>query len=188
MSWLREEHSALAVQNILDAATRLFVDRGVSAVGMADVAKAAGCSRQTLYRYFESRQALHLAFGHREAVRLVTWVSDEVKPIDDPAHRVVAIIVSLLREVRTTDYLSAWFGSGEPALAAEIANSSPMIEALALTLFAADSPSERAIQLTRWCIRVTLSLLITPGVDEADERSLLEQFIAPLVQTGAPAR
>ena len=181
MSWLREEHSALAVQNILDAATRLFVDRGVSAVGMADVAKAAGCSRQTLYRYFESRQALHLAFGHREAVRLVTWVSDEVKPIDDPADRVVAIIVALLREVRTTDYLSAWFGS-------EIANSSPMIEALALTLFAADSPSERAIQLTRWCIRVTLSLLITPGVDEADERSLLEQFIAPLVQTGAPAR
>ncbi len=188
MTWLREEHSAMAAQNILDAATRLFVDRGVSAVGMGDVAEAAGCSRQTLYRYFESRQALHLAFAHREAIRLVTLVSAEVKSIDDPGDRLVATIVALLREVRTTDYLSAWFRSGEPALAAEIANSSPMIESLALTFFAADSPSDQAVQLTRWCIRVTLSLLITPGADDADEQRLLEQFIAPLVQTGATTR
>lgn len=184
MTWLREEHSALAAQNILDAATGLFVERGVSAVGMADVAKAAGCSRQTLYRYFDSRQDLHLAFAQREAVRLIELVSDEVKSISDPADRLVAMIVALLREVRTTDYLSAWFRSGEPALAAEIANSSPMIESLALTFFASDNPSDHAVQLTRWCIRVTLSLLITPGADDTDERRLLEQFIAPLVKTG----
>lgn len=188
MTWLREEHSAMAAQNILDAATQLFVDRGVSAVGMADVAKAAGCSRQTLYRYFDSRQALHLAFAHREAVRLVSLVSGEVESISDTGERLVATIIALLREVRTTDYLSAWFREGEPALAAEIANSSPTIETLALSFFASATPSDYAVQLTRWCIRVTLSLLITPGADSADEQRLLEQFIAPLVQTGATAR
>lgn len=184
MTWLRDEHSAMAAQNILDAATTLFVERGVNAVGMADVAKAAGCSRQTLYRYFDSRHDLHLAFAHREAVRLIDLVSNEVKAIADPADRLVATIVALLRQVRTTDYLSAWFRSGEPALAAEIANSSPMIESLALSFFASDSPSDHSIQLTRWCMRVTMSLLITPGADDTDERQLLEQFIAPLVKTG----
>ncbi len=188
MTWLREEHSALAAQNILDAATRLFVERGVSTVGMGDVAKAAGCSRQTLYRYFDSRQDLHLAFAHREAIRLVTLVADEVASIDDPGERLVEIIVALLREVRATDYLAAWFRSGEPALAAEIANSSQMIESLALTFIAHPGhSSEKSIQLTRWCIRVTMSLLITPGSDDADERQSLELFVAPLVKTGASA-
>ena len=187
MSWLREEHSALAAQNILDAATRLFVEQGVNAVGMADVAKAAGCSRQTLYRYFDSRQDLHLAFAHREAERLVTLVSQEVGPIADPSERLVAIIVALLREVRTTDYLAAWFRSGEPALAAELANSSTMLESLALSFFADAPPSERGVQLTRWCIRVTMSLLITPGADDDDERTLLEMFVAPLAKAGVAA-
>jgi AcrR family transcriptional regulator len=187
MTWLREEHSALAAQNILDAATRLFVEQGVSAVGMADVAKAAGCSRQTLYRYFDSRQDLHLAFAHREAARLVTLVSQEVGSISDPGERLVVIIVALLREVRTTDYLAAWFQSGEPALAAELANSSTMLESLALSFFADAPPSDRALQLTRWCIRVTLALLITPGADANDERRLLELFVAPLVKTSVSA-
>ncbi len=188
MTWLREEHSALAAQNILDAATQLFIERGVSAVGMGDVAKAAGCSRQTLYRYFDSRQDLHLAFAHREAVRLVTLVAAEVASIDDPGERLVAIIIALLREIRTTDYLAAWFRNGEPALAAEIANSSQIIEALALSFIAQPGPtSEKARQLTRWCIRVTMSLLITPGADDADEQQSLEMFLAPLVKTGASA-
>ncbi|GAA3512550.1 TetR/AcrR family transcriptional regulator [Aeromicrobium panaciterrae] len=186
MTWLREQRSTLAAENILDAATQLFVDRGVSAVGMGDVARAAGCSRQTLYRYFDSRQDLHLAFAHREAVRLVSLVSQEVTSISDPGERLVATIVALLREVRSADHLAAWFRDGESSLTAKIANSSPMIESLALSFFAGP-PSERAIQLTRWCIRVTMSLLITPGADVEDERRSLQLFVAPLVKAGAVA-
>ena len=37
---------------ILDAAAALFAERGVNAVGMGEVARAAGCSRATLYRWF----------------------------------------------------------------------------------------------------------------------------------------
>lgn len=186
MTWLREQRSTLAAENILDAATQLFVDRGVSAVGMGDIATAAGCSRQTLYRYFDSRQDLHLAFAHREAVRLVSLVSHEVASISDPGERLVATIVALLREVRSTDYLAAWFREGESDLTAKIANSSPMIEALALSFFDG-APTERATQLTRWCIRVTMSLLITPGADADDEQRSLELFVAPLVKAGASA-
>ncbi|MDQ1319611.1 MAG: hypothetical protein QG655_854, partial [Actinomycetota bacterium] len=52
---------------ILHAAGELFAERGVDAVEMQDIARAAGCSRATLYRYFENRAALHGAFVHREA-------------------------------------------------------------------------------------------------------------------------
>ncbi|HPY25671.1 MAG TPA: helix-turn-helix domain-containing protein, partial [Mycobacterium sp.] len=40
---------------ILHAAGELFAERGVDAVEMQDIARAAGCSRATLYRYFENR-------------------------------------------------------------------------------------------------------------------------------------
>ena len=37
---------------------------------MNEIARAAGCSRATLYRYFENREALRTAYVHREAYRL----------------------------------------------------------------------------------------------------------------------
>ena len=46
--WLRAERATLAAEQILDAAGVLFAEHGVAAVGMADVAGAAGCSRATL--------------------------------------------------------------------------------------------------------------------------------------------
>ena len=67
---LVREYNELAAERILDVAARLFVEHGVARVGMADVAKAAGCSRATLYRYFDSREALRIAYIHREARRL----------------------------------------------------------------------------------------------------------------------
>ena len=60
-AWRREEDSGPAVDKILEAAERAFVELGVSAAGMAEIARFAGCSRGTLYRYFENRHALHLA-------------------------------------------------------------------------------------------------------------------------------
>ena len=37
---------------------------------MNEIARAAGCSRATLYRYFENREALRTAYVHRETHRL----------------------------------------------------------------------------------------------------------------------
>ncbi len=56
----------------------------VATVGMNDIARAAGCSRATLYRYFENREVLHTAYVHREAYRLheqMTELSSTGSPI-----------------------------------------------------------------------------------------------------------
>jgi len=68
VGWLDEPRHELARAQLLDAAAELFADRGVAAVGMADVARAAGCSRATLYRYYANRDELRAAFVGRRAV------------------------------------------------------------------------------------------------------------------------
>ena len=64
--WLSERRTEVAVDRILDAAEELFTRHDPGSVGMNEIAKAAGCSRATLYRYFENREVLRNAYVHRE--------------------------------------------------------------------------------------------------------------------------
>jgi AcrR family transcriptional regulator len=64
--WLSERRTEVAADRILDAAEELFTRHDPGSVGMNEIAKAAGCSRATLYRYFENREALRTAYVHRE--------------------------------------------------------------------------------------------------------------------------
>ncbi len=179
--WLREERTEIAAERILDAAAELFVVRGVATTGMAEIAKAAGCSRATLYRYFENRRALHLAFVHREARGLGERLAEQVATIDDPRRRVVEATLGALREVRATPILAAWFGLGDAAIASEIANTSEVIEVLGAALLAdAGTVDQQELsRRARWLVRVIVSLLHVPGADEADERTMIEQFVVP---------
>jgi AcrR family transcriptional regulator len=186
-TWLRDERTDLAAERILDAAAELFVERGVATTGMAEVAKAAGCSRATLYRYFENRRALHLAFVHREARRLGERVTGLVAGIEDPRERITAAILASVREVRATPTLAAWFGLGDAGIASELAGTSQVIEVLGST-FLADvwgSDDREISSRARWLVRVIVSLLTVPGADDADERAMIEQFVIPVLMSGA---
>jgi AcrR family transcriptional regulator len=54
---------------ILDTAWKLVRERGVEAVTVADVAAAAGVSRQLVYVHFENRAGLLVAMARRHDVR-----------------------------------------------------------------------------------------------------------------------
>ena len=45
-------------EEILDAALKLFTEKGFSSTRMVDVAKAAGISKGTLYLYFDSKESI----------------------------------------------------------------------------------------------------------------------------------
>lgn len=162
-----------AEQAILDAAGELFAQRGIGAVTMGDVARAAGCSRATLYRYFADRHELHVAYVHREARCVGSLVAaDAAAGGDDPERRLVAAILSALRHVRDNPSLSAWFAAGDAVATAELATSSPVIEALGRTVV--EDPLA-----ARWVVRVLVSLLIAPGQDAAEERAMVERYVVP---------
>ncbi|GAB2630256.1 helix-turn-helix domain-containing protein [Prescottella soli] len=187
-SWLSDERTEVAAERILDAAAALFVERGVTATGMAEVAKAAGCSRATLYRYFENRRALHRAFVHREARKLGERIATTVAPISEPRARVAEAVLMAIREVRATPTLAAWFGLGDAGLAAELASTSEVIEVLGAA-FLADVWTADDVEITRrarWLVRAIVSLLVVPGTDADDERAMVEQFLVPAVLPHVP--
>jgi AcrR family transcriptional regulator len=71
--------------SLLDGARELLADREWADLKMADVAGAAGVSRQTLYNEFGSRDALGQAFVMREGDRFLVAVEQAMKNrLDDP--------------------------------------------------------------------------------------------------------
>ena len=75
--WLSERRTEVAADRILDAAEELFTRHDPGSVGMNEIAKAAGCSRATLYRYFENREALRTAYVNRETYRLFDAIKEQ---------------------------------------------------------------------------------------------------------------
>ena len=72
---------------VIGAVDDLVRSRGWSATTMADVAAAAGVSRQTLYNEFGSRSALVEAYIAREIDVLIQRTTEVVRANADDAHR-----------------------------------------------------------------------------------------------------
>ncbi|MGB8503748.1 TetR/AcrR family transcriptional regulator [Mycobacterium sp.] len=181
--WLAASRSEVAADRILDAAAALFAERDAAAVGMHEIARAAGCSRATLYRYFENREALHTAFVNREAYRLFGELGDQIKDVAAPAERLVAGVTTALRAVRGNPALASWFATTEPPIGGELAEQSEVIKVLTAAFLNSLGPDDPAVleRRARWLVRVITSLLIFPGADEADERQMLQEFVVPMV-------
>ncbi len=54
----KKEPRSVHRENIVSAASTLFMERGIAATSMDDIAKAAGYSKATLYVYFENKDEI----------------------------------------------------------------------------------------------------------------------------------
>jgi AcrR family transcriptional regulator len=185
--WLAGRRTEVAADRILDAAGELFATHGVASVGMNEIAKAAGCSRATLYRYFENREVLRTAYVNRETYRVHHQMIEQLTEVEDPRERLIAGVTASLRLVRQSPALRSWFANTEAPIGPMIAEQSDLIQALTAGFLISLGPDEPAVveRRARWLVRVMTSLLIFPGTDEADERAMLEEFVVPII---APAR
>ncbi len=73
-----EASRALLRDSVLDAMRELLLSRDWSAITLADVARAAGVSRQTIYNEFGSRQGLAQGYALRLADRLASLVDSAI--------------------------------------------------------------------------------------------------------------
>lgn len=185
--WLAERRTEAAAERILDAAGDLFTRHDAAAVGMNEIARAAGCSRATLYRYFENRDVLYTAYVHRETHRLFGEIGEQLAGVTDPHERVIDGALAALRRVRETPALASWFASTARPIGGEMGERSDVIRTLT-EVFLASMGDQNAVEpRARWLVRVLISLLQFPGRDAADERMMLETFVAPLVATAPQA-
>jgi AcrR family transcriptional regulator len=181
--WLAARRTEVAADRILDAAGELFAAQPAATVGMHEIASAAGCSRATLYRYFENREALYTAYVHREAYRLYVEMTDQITSIADPRERLIEGMLASLRNVRESPALASWFATTQRPIGAEMAEESEVIKALTEAFVISLGPDDAALvaHRARWLVRVMTSLMLFPGHDETDERAMLEEFVVPTV-------
>ncbi len=74
-------------QLILDAATRVFAERGFFAAQVADVARRAGIAAGTVYLYFKSKDDLLISLFDRTMQDAIREGRDTLSAVSDPADR-----------------------------------------------------------------------------------------------------
>jgi len=184
-----ETRESEVVARILDGAGRAFAEHGVSGAGMREIARHAGCSRATLYRHFDDRHALHVAFVEYRTRRLMAELEAELGGVDEPAERLIELVLRSVAKVRDDPSMAAWFEPTQAGVAARMSRGSEVIDRLG-GAFAANWSDGRndALRLrSRFVVRVIVSLLTTPGEDGAEERAMVSQFVVPALLGGLRA-
>ncbi|MER7394627.1 TetR/AcrR family transcriptional regulator [Streptomyces sp. NPDC000151] len=96
---ITEERSRQDREALLDAAERLFYERGIQAVGMDEVRAASGLPLKRIYRLFAAKEDLVVAMLKRRDQRWRGDLAAHVDQVPDPRERVLAIF----------DWLAEWF-------------------------------------------------------------------------------
>jgi AcrR family transcriptional regulator len=186
--WRRHEDEDLAVDELLDAASRAFAALGVADATMTDIARAAGCSRATLYRYFPNQEALHLAFVHRATLRIARQLADE-RRAGAPSTLTDRILAGIAA-VRSDPSLAVWFEPENMAVPMKVSQNSDLLRAMSIGLVDqtdTEPRSRREIERRgEWLLRSIVSLLAMPGRDAATERAMVDSFLVPVLLNELP--
>jgi AcrR family transcriptional regulator len=160
---------------ILDAAFRSVATFGLSRFTVDDVARAADLSRQTVYRYFESRDALIVALLYREEeafIQGVRRVHGESATLQEAMERAILFCLRLAREHPLLDRLL----ESEPEVllpylttrgAGLIARGRAVIEELAGARD--DVKPELIPRVADLAARAIISYTLTPGDDPPEQ-------------------
>jgi TetR/AcrR family transcriptional repressor of mexJK operon len=96
-------------QQILPAASRLFTQRGLDGTTMDAVAAAAGVSKQTLYRYFPSKEQLLIAVMRAMSVESIFGSAAATLPPNSSRRvleqKLIGLARDLSRRLMTPEYL-----------------------------------------------------------------------------------
>ena len=79
-------------EQLLEAASEMFVDRGYHATGMDEIAERAGVSKPVLYQHFSSKLDLYLAVLQQHVDILVAGVRQALRTTTDNRQRLRAAV------------------------------------------------------------------------------------------------
>ncbi|MEE2032859.1 TetR family transcriptional regulator [Rhodococcus chondri] len=191
-----EASRVLLRSTILDAMRELLHDRDWSAVTMSDVARAAGISRQTLYKEFVSRQGLAQGYALRLVDEFVDAVADSVYAHVGDARTALSHGFASFFSASAADPLvrSLLTGDAKPDLLRLITtDAAPILERGAGRLtdtfhhsWIAASETDAGV-LARAVVRVALSFISMPPVSGSDVAVELAELLAPFVEKAAVA-
>ena len=176
---------------VLDAMRDLLVSKDWSSITLADVAKVAGISRQTIYNEFGSRQGLAQGYALRLAVRLVDAVDEAIdsnvgnietaflegfraffsESASDP------LVISLLSGVAKPDLLQIITTDSAPI----IARASSRLTESFMRSWVQCSESDAGV-LARAIVRLAMSYVSMPPEADHDVAADLARLMTPFAE------
>lgn len=178
-------------QRLLDAARAEFIEHGFRRAAVADIARRAGVSRQTLNRRSGDKDDMVSAVVTREVLEFFLRLGkslDAELPVED---RVVELFVTGVRECRTNPVIAAVKKYETDSLSlnlldVENANYQLVISALTMGLVAESFSAAGARQAAEFLIRITATLLLAPSTalqTETDDQSrdLARTYFIPIL-------
>jgi AcrR family transcriptional regulator len=91
---------------IMDAAARVFADRGYEAASLDEIAEAAEISKPVIYDHFESKKALHIELLELQAGEMLEFMTRRAISEDTTQGQLAAGLEAFLEFVETHPY--AW--------------------------------------------------------------------------------
>ncbi|MEV0643867.1 TetR/AcrR family transcriptional regulator [Phytomonospora sp. NPDC050363] len=83
-------------ESMLAAATVLLYERGLDGVGVSELCKAVGASKETLYRHFGSKEGLVAAVLQARSDRVIRWITEAAEAAGpEPRARLAAVFDAL---------------------------------------------------------------------------------------------
>jgi AcrR family transcriptional regulator len=173
----------------LDATLACIARVGLAKTTLDDVAREAGCSRATLYRYFPGKQVLVTAVVEREARALQASLLLATDRCDSLEDAVVAVIRTAVDAIERNAALQYVILVEQDVLlpfltlhrADAFLRDASALVAPAIERFLPEGRAERAAE---WLVRIVLSYACSPSTDvdlhdETSVRSLLHDFVLP---------
>lgn len=157
---------------VLDAAAACYLTAGVTKTTAADIARAAGISRATLYRRFGSHEQIFLAVLERESAAMAAAGEQHLAGITDPAQRLVESMMFSLAQIGSRPVHAAVFTGESAAWAAGRAFRTEALRrigeaAIRPQLIPAAGPGglteEQLADLVDWILRILISYAAVPG-------------------------
>jgi AcrR family transcriptional regulator len=84
---------------ILDAALKVFAEKGFAAARMEDIAREAGVTKGTIYLYFESKEAVFKALVREAVGTALTAVSADVAAFEGSARTLLTMVITMMGTV-----------------------------------------------------------------------------------------
>ncbi len=174
-----------AIDRILNAADNIIAERG-SAMRIADVARELAVTRQTVYRYFPSTEALLLACAMRSADGFLDQLAAHLRGYTDPAEAVVegvAFTIETLADDDTIELLFHQRGRG-PSITSDTARAfgRALLHRLDVDWEGCGYDEVALDHVAEFGLRSIHSLLLDPGSPphEGDElREFLSCWLGP---------
>jgi AcrR family transcriptional regulator len=158
-----------AVARILAAAGKAIDERGAE-ISIADVARTLGVTRQTVYRYFPSTDALLVAAAVHAADDFLERVADHVRGVNDPVDAVTEAVATALEWLPKDKHIGLLVAPGRPNAHTESVTSdvalqfaNAMVRRFDVDWAAHGFTDAELDELAEHLLRIIQSFVIDPG-------------------------